>query len=46
VGLSYKDILAFANAVSAYQLNSGKIGSLEEVIQFMKETPLQETDFR
>jgi sugar/nucleoside kinase (ribokinase family) len=46
VGLSYKDILAFANAVSAYQLSSGKIGSLEEVIQFMKETPLQETDFR
>ncbi len=44
IGLSYKDVITFANAVSAYQLSTGKIGNLEEVIQFMKETPLQETD--
>ena len=42
VGLSYKDAMSFANAVSAYQLSTGKLGNLSDILQFMKETPLQE----
>ncbi len=44
VGLSYKDVLAFANAVAGYQLSRGEVGKLADILQFMKETPLQETN--
>ncbi|MHA2095463.1 MAG: PfkB family carbohydrate kinase [Candidatus Hodarchaeales archaeon] len=44
VGLSYKDTMSFANAVSGYQLSTGEVGSLPDILRFMKETPLQETD--
>jgi fructose-1-phosphate kinase PfkB-like protein len=40
--LPLSDSLAFANAVAAYQLSTGTLGSITEILKFMKETPLQE----
>jgi sugar/nucleoside kinase (ribokinase family) len=38
-GLSNEQVLGFANAVAGYQLSSGKIGNLDQIIRFMNETP-------
>ena len=46
VGLSYKDAMAFANAVAGYQLTEGKVGNVADILRFMKDTPLQETNHK
>ncbi|MCK4849275.1 MAG: carbohydrate kinase family protein [Candidatus Heimdallarchaeota archaeon] len=36
-GLSYEEALMFANAVASYQLSSGKLGSLDDISQFIEQ---------
>ena len=40
-GLSYEASLFFANAVAAFQLSRGDLGSLEDISNFIKTTPLK-----
>ncbi|UCG03518.1 MAG: carbohydrate kinase family protein [Candidatus Heimdallarchaeota archaeon] len=39
LGLSISESTIFANAVAAYQISTGKIGSLKEIISFKTSTP-------
>lgn len=39
LGLSIPETAVFANAVAAYQISTGKIGTLEDVINFAASTP-------
>ena len=39
LGLSIPETTEFANAVAAYQISTGKIGSLENIINFIASTP-------
>ncbi len=38
--LSYDDALLFANAVASFQLSSGKLGSLNDISQFIEQNPI------
>jgi len=38
---SYEDSLMFANAVASYQLSSGKIGSLNDISQFVEQNDFE-----
>ncbi len=40
IGLEYNEIARFANAVAGYQISTGKIGLLEEIIAFMINTSI------
>jgi sugar/nucleoside kinase (ribokinase family) len=42
-GLSFEDTLLFANAVAAFQLSKGNMGSLDDIYQFIKDTPLKKS---
>jgi sugar/nucleoside kinase (ribokinase family) len=42
-GLSFEDTLLFANAVAAFQLSKGKVGSLADISQFINDTPLKKS---
>lgn len=39
LGFSMQQVTEFANAVAAYQISTGKIGSLEEIFTFINSTP-------
>ena len=40
-GLSYEESLIFANAVASYQLSSGKLGSLDDISQFIEQNDFE-----
>ncbi len=39
LGMNYSEITVFANAVAGYQISTGKIGSLKNIIDFMASSP-------